>query len=158
MLVTVLGSAAGGLMVSPTPDQMEALQAGGSVATVGGHTVGAADGSAGLPLVGWSTEHGDLRIPHFFGLHGLQILPFLGWLASRRRRLALSGTRLAFSASASYVTFIAILTWQALRGQSIVAPDGATLLALAVWLAATVAAFVTVRGVFTPRQTLVASR
>ena len=49
MFITVLGSAAGGLMVSPTPQQAEALKAGGSVRIVGGHTVGAADGGAGLP-------------------------------------------------------------------------------------------------------------
>jgi hypothetical protein len=139
MLITVLGSASGGLMVSPTRDQRATLKIGQKVTTVGAHTVGAPDGGPGLTGVGWSREHGDLRIPHFLGLHGLQILPFLGWLSSRRR---IGGTqrariRMAFAVGASYAAFIAILTWQALRGQSIIHPDALTLWVLAIWLAAT---------------------
>jgi hypothetical protein len=140
MLTTVLGSAVGGLMVSPTPQQAKAFRAGEPVRIVGAHTVGAPDGGAGLPGVGWSTEHGDLRIPHFLGLHGLQILPLFGWLVLRRRgrnhddRKESGG---AIAAAASYVGLVFILTWQALRGQSIIAPDTTTLFALGVWLAAT---------------------
>jgi hypothetical protein len=53
-------------MLRPTPEQTKELRAG-RISTVGAHTVGAPDGGAGLPGVNWSTEHGDLRIPHFFG-------------------------------------------------------------------------------------------
>jgi hypothetical protein len=155
MLVTVSGSAIAGMMLRPTHEQVETLRAGNSLTTVGAHTVGAPDGGPGLAGVGWSTEHGDLRIPHFFGLHGLQILPFLGWLALRRRSRQTDHTPagLAFAATASYLSFAGILTWQALRGQSIVAPDSATLLALGVWLAATVIAGVyLLRGTTTPGE------
>jgi hypothetical protein len=51
LLITVIGSAAGGLMVRSTPEQ----QFHHEVSYHGGHTVGAPDGGPGLPGVGWST-------------------------------------------------------------------------------------------------------
>jgi hypothetical protein len=159
LLVTVLGSATGGLMVRPTSQQAEALRAGHSVSAVGAHTVGGPDGGPGLAGVGWSTRHGDLRIPHFLGLHGAQIIPLLGWLILRRSGPAdRKQAARAFAAAASYLALVAILTWQALRGQSIVEPDGATLLALLIWLGTTAVAVVFLSGAVSREHSTAASR
>ncbi|MBV8706541.1 MAG: hypothetical protein JO028_05085 [Acidobacteriaceae bacterium] len=121
MLITVIGSLAGGLMVH-----------------YGAHTMGAADGGAGLLGLGWSSTHGDLRIPHFFGLHGMQVIPLLYWLFIRNWRGA--QTQFVAIAAASYFAFIVLLAIQALRGQSIIDPDGLTLAAGTAWLLLTAAA------------------
>jgi hypothetical protein len=138
MLITVLGSAAGGLMLRTTPEQSAAHRLHQQVNLNGGHTVGAPDGGAGLPGVGWSEDHGDLRIPHFFGLHAVQVIPFGAFLIGRRRR----ATQRVFVAAGSYLMFTGILTWQALRGESIVQPGAETLTALALWAALTAIAAV----------------
>ena len=121
-------------MVAPKHDQLRALHEGERVPMIGGHTVGASDGGPGLPGVGWSTEHGDLRVPHFLGIHGVQMIPLFAWLFARRRVAAV------FIAAASYVALFAILAWQAFRGESIVAPDRLTIDVLLVWLGATAVA------------------
>ena len=69
-LITVLGAATVGLMPGPTAAQLTESKATGRFTLVG-----APDGGPGLPTTGWSAEHRDLRLPHFFGLHAMQILP-----------------------------------------------------------------------------------
>ncbi|NJC12646.1 hypothetical protein F4558_002472 [Micromonospora profundi] len=109
----------------------------------GAHSVGVPDGGAGLPLVGWSTTGGDLRIGHFVGLHALQALPILAILLSRflgRRLDERTRARLLVVAGAAYGVLTLLLTWQALRGQPLLRPDALTLAAVAALVVATATA------------------
>ncbi|TQM14305.1 hypothetical protein [Pseudonocardia kunmingensis] len=100
----------------------------------GAHAVGVADGGPGLPFVGWSTTGGDLRIGHFVGMHALQLLPLLaaGLAALRHRLDETARLRVVRVAAAGYGALVVLVTWQALRGQPLLAPDAPTLAALAV--------------------------
>jgi hypothetical protein len=138
--ITIVGAMTGGLMTRPTSAQLDDVRATGRMPIVGAHTVGAPDGGPGLPGTGWSRTHGDLRVPHFVGLHALQVLP-LAALALRRRRLpGVARVRLTFVAAAAYASLFVLLLVQALRGQSAVAPDALTFATLGIWLVSTVAA------------------
>jgi hypothetical protein len=139
MIITILGASTGGLMPVPTADQLADARAGQMMLS-GAHTVGAPDGGPGLIGTGWSLSHGDVRVPHFFGLHALQALPLL-WLLLRRTRWSETArARLQRTAAASYAGLFAILLWQALRGESVVAPGALTLGVLAAWAMSTAAA------------------
>lgn len=136
-VLSLVGLGLGFLMTMPT-----AAQLANSDGIIGAHTVGSADGGAGLPILGWSTEHGDLRIPHFIGMHALQLIPIaliLIELASRRVaafRSLRTRLGLVWTVTGVYTAVVALVTWQALRGQSIVAPDAVTLTAGAAILVA----------------------
>jgi len=147
ILLSLVGMAVAFLMTQPTAMQLTALHAGGHLTYIGAHSVGVADGSPGLPFLGWSTVGGDLRIAHFVGLHALQVVPFVGWLLMLLHTSTLRiGHRLAllWTFSISYLGVIALLTWQALRAQSIIAPDALTLQTLAALIAATALAIIAI--------------
>ena len=97
------------------------LAEGFLMATAATHTVGAPDGGPGLPLLGWSTVGGDLRIAHFVGLHALQVLPLLAALLVRRG--VGDPARVVWSVAAGYLGVVVLLLWQALRAQPLLAPD-----------------------------------
>ncbi|MET4097353.1 hypothetical protein [Arthrobacter sp. UYCu712] len=135
-VIALVGMALAFLMTGPTADQLNSFQG-----IAGAHTVGRPDGGPGLPLLGWSTEAGDLRVPHFVGMHALQLIPLAALLlelGARRiplLRAATTRAGLLWILVASYLAALALLTVQALAGQSIVRPDtaftvgGVTLLA-----------------------------
>ncbi|MEV4656950.1 hypothetical protein [Micromonospora sp. NPDC049301] len=109
----------------------------------GAHAVGVLDGGPGLPVVGWSTTGGDLRIGHFVGLHALQALPILAILLTRFLGTRLderTRARLVVVAGGAYGVLTVLLTWQALRGQPLLRPDALTLAAVAALAVATATA------------------
>jgi hypothetical protein len=153
VLVSLAGMAVAFLMTSPKDDQLAAMRAGVDVTTIGGHSVGVADGGPGMPITGWSTTGGDLRIAHFVGIHALQLLPLLAFglaLAARRRpRLRAEGVRarLVLIGAAAYTGLLLLVTWQALRGQPLTSPDALTLGAFALIVAGTtIGVLVTLAG------------
>jgi hypothetical protein len=140
MTVTIVGAITGGLMTQPTQAQIDAARAGQRMTVSGAHTVGAPDGGPGLPGTGWSREHGDLRVAHFIGLHAIQILPLIAFVFTRQGWQEIRRVRMVWATSASYVSLFGLLLWQALRGQSVIAPDLETIAALAAWAAVTILA------------------
>jgi hypothetical protein len=138
MTITIIGALSGGLMVRPTTAQLQEARATHHLAVGGAHTVGGPDGGPSLAGTGWSVEHGDLRVPHFLGLHALQVLPLLTLLA--RRRPGAARVRMVIVAGASYALLFGILLWQALRGQPLIHPDTLSVGAFAAWAALTAAA------------------
>jgi hypothetical protein len=140
LLVALVGAGLAFLMTGhPTPAQLALIKAGQPSPEIGAHSVGVEDGGPGLPFLGWSTTGGDLRIPHFLGLHALQAIPLAGFAVTRlfrRRRVAL-----VWTVGIAYLGFVLLLTWQALRGQSIVAPDALTLTVFGAWALAAGAVF-----------------
>ncbi|MGW1204029.1 hypothetical protein [Streptomyces cyaneofuscatus] len=144
VLIALAGAAVGFLMAQPTAEQ----RAAGDLDTadvIGAHSVGVPDGGPSMPLTGWSTTGGDLRIPHFVGMHALQLIPLflivLVLLAPRIARLrdAELRLRLVRVVTAGYAGLVALTTWQALRGQPLIHPDAPTLMAAGVLLAAVAA-------------------
>lgn len=144
LLIALVGMGLAFLMTGPTAAQLDDYQG-----IVGAHTVGVADGGPSLPLLGWSTVAGDLRIPHFVGMHALQVLPLcallLEALALRIPTLArpLARRGILRTLVGLYAGVLALVTGQALAGQSIVQPS-APVIVIAVTLVAAAAAAIAV--------------
>jgi hypothetical protein len=89
------------------------------------HSVGQMDAAgAVLPLLNWNLAAGDLRVPHFIGIHAIQILMFAGWFAAaaaEKRQEVLRSHRLFI-----YGVFVALMAvffvtlWRAQAGLPVV--------------------------------------
>ncbi len=133
MTLTIVGALTGPLMTRPTAAQLADARAGHRMMIAGAHSVGGPDGGPGVPVTGWSREYGDVRVAHFIGLHAIQVLALIALALRRWRAPEAVRVRAILAAAASYASLFLLLLWQALRGQSIVAPDAATLGSLGTW-------------------------
>lgn len=95
-LTLVLGLAFWRDRASPLPDALRIGLALGLLLTFGltmlaawgmavgpGHHVGMPVTGARVPLMGWSLEVGDLRLPHFLATHALHVVPLAGFIGLR---------------------------------------------------------------------------
>lgn len=155
-VISLFGAAVAFLMTRPTAAQRASFSDGTFAGIIGGHSVGVTDGGPIMPVTGWSTTAGDLRIAHFVGLHALQALPLvavlLALLAGRVAVLRAEEvrTRLVAVASGGYAALTLLTLWQALRGQPVTSPDGLTLAAFAVLVVLVAAAAVAVLSTSRP--------
>ncbi|MEQ1691554.1 MAG: hypothetical protein ABMA00_09730 [Gemmatimonas sp.] len=118
LALNIIGAGVGWRMTQPFPGQIEAIEQGVRPRIVGAHTVGAPDGGAGMPITKWSLTNGDLRVPHFVGMHALQLLPLLVVALRTRRRARqdrVERVTLYAASAASALLFVGVLV-QALRG------------------------------------------
>jgi hypothetical protein len=142
LLVGVVGAGLGFVMTSPRAEQIASMKAGQKPMEAGSHSLGGKDGGPGLPLVGWSTTVGDMRPAHFFGLHGMQVLPLLAAVLARRRGRS-EARRLALvrAAGVAYLGLTVALALQALRGLPIIRWDAAGVASVALVILASLVTF-----------------
>ncbi len=88
----------------------------GVLASGTGHWVGGMQSdAAGMTLMGWARDGGDLRVAHFFGTHAMHILPIAGLLSA-----TLLGTARVWPvrlAALGLVAFTGLVLAQALAGR-----------------------------------------
>ena len=128
-LNTAVGMGLAFLMTGPTANQLANFQG-----IAGAHSIGTSDGGPGLLFLGWSTVAGDLRVGHFFGLHSIQVAIAL-LVLTHLLPLALRLPTLIVG-NLTYLGFVGILTWQALRAEPFSSPSALTITGLVTLLAA----------------------
>ncbi|GAB18448.1 hypothetical protein GOEFS_054_00620 [Gordonia effusa NBRC 100432] len=147
LMISVIGMGLG-YLVGWAGTQVARDANGGLVELNARHTFGGVDGGPGIPIAGWSTVAGDLRIPHFLGIHGMQVLIVvtIAMTALSPRITVLRDERvrslIVTVFGSAYAGLLAITLWQALRGQSLVHPDMLTLLAAGTVIAFAVGALI----------------
>lgn len=117
VLGLVLGSVATLLVAVPLSS--------GAIAGPGPWVGGESSNGAGLPLLGWSTTGGDLRVPHFVATHLLQALALAGWamaaLAAARGWPAARARGAVWGMAVLGLVLVALAMAQAVSGQPLLA-------------------------------------
>ncbi|TGM10157.1 hypothetical protein EHQ76_00455 [Leptospira barantonii] len=122
MGIAAFGMILGFFMTVPRPEQIEAMKAGILEAN-GGHTFGAKDGGPGIPIFGWSTIAGDMRIPHFVGIHAMQLIPMIALILGSLKIVQSTSVNVIRNFSVFFTGFVLVLAIQALSGESILRPS-----------------------------------
>ena len=125
LTIGVAGLTIGFAMGRPTPTQ----RAQPHPTTIGSHSVGGDDPSGGLPFLGWNTQHGDLRVAHFIGMHALQGLPLLALtLRGLAGHTVPESTRVqvVLTSAATWAAVTGTALQHALRGRPVTRLDGIT--------------------------------
>lgn len=81
-----------------------------------GHNIGVPDGGSGLPFLNWSTTGGDLRVAHFFGIHGIQIIPLVTYYFSQKLKNKTYSQILSIGFALSFLGWIIFTFYQAKQG------------------------------------------
>ena len=113
-----LGAATGLLLGAVATLIIAGLMSSGQVDGPGHWVGGVRSDASGLPLVGWSTTGGDLRVPHFFATHAMQALPIAGWLADRA--LPSLARKAVIAATIVWAALIVATFTQALMGAPLI--------------------------------------
>ena len=92
------------------------LIAAGTLSSQTGHLIGTPVTHAALPILGWSREVGDLRVPHFFATHTMHALPITGYIAGKLLSPA-KARAVVWAAAATYAALVAATMVQAFHGQ-----------------------------------------
>jgi cytochrome bd-type quinol oxidase subunit 2 len=82
-----------------------------------------------LPFFGWDRHTGDWRVPHFIGLHAMQVMPGLAWLQQRTGGHASEWTIALRVGTAAYLAvFVGVVVWTACGRSVLDASAGAVAL------------------------------
>lgn len=92
------------------------LVTAGTMASLPGHTVGAASAGAGRAFFGWSRDAGDLRVAHFFATHAMHAVPLIGLLAATILD-GRAGRRVVWAGGTAYTALVLFTFIEALAGR-----------------------------------------